>query len=92
MSVVASPAFTVPRKYRLANLAMLLLLYLGLLSFAAVNSMKVECGPAYLTLDGEILMLDGKRLTLDGERECHVNASGVRVPLPWWVAPFGGQS
>ena len=100
MSVVASPAFAVPRKYRLANLAMLLLLYLGLLSFVAVGQIKVECGPVYLTGGGKLLTSeDGKLLTSDEER-CYGRfildqsfldgpdglAGGLRVHLPAWLS------
>jgi hypothetical protein len=101
MSAVAVPVFG-SRKDHLAVAKVLLLsmvlLYLGLLSFAAVNSMKVECGPVYLTGGGKLLTGDGKLLTL-GER-CYGRfildqsfldgpdglAGGLRVHLPAWLS------
>jgi hypothetical protein len=82
MSVVAAPAFPpLPRKYRLVRLARVLLLFLGLLSFAAVSEMTVKCEPVYLTLDGKILTLHGERLTT-GEQQCQAVLGNARVPVP----------
>src|SRR5436309_3152179 len=98
MSVVAAPSF-VPRKYWLADLAKLLLLFVGLMSFVAVGQMRVKCEPVYLTGDGKILTGDGNLLTT-GEERCYGNfildqsvldgpdvlAGGLRVRLPEWLS------
>jgi hypothetical protein len=87
MAVVAFPPL--PRRQRLAGRALLLALFLGLLSFAAVSQMTVKCEPVYLTADDGVTILtgDGKLLTT-GERQCHLVAGKFRVPLLSWLSPL----
>ena len=85
MADVAAPTFT-PRRHGRAVLALLLVLFLGLLSFAAVGQMTVKCGPEYLTGNGKILTGNGQPLTT-GRQQCQVVAGEFRVPLPAWL-PF----
>jgi len=64
---------------------MLLLLFLGLLSFAAVHEASVECQPVYLTNDEGTAILTNERTgegLTTGERRCHVVVGDARVPLP----------
>lgn len=85
MSVVAAPAF-LPRKYGLAKLALALLLFLGLMSFAAVIQMKVECKQERLLLNqGGCLLLNSGGCNLLNRRQCYVSAGDFRIPLPAWL-------
>ena len=98
MSVVAAPDF-VPRKHWRAWLALMLALFLGLLSFVAVGQIKVECGPVYLTGGGKLLTSEEERcygrFILDQSFLDRPDglAGGLRVHLPawlsdrlWWIA------
>ena len=85
MTTAAIPNVLSRRSWR-GLIALLLGLFLGLLSFAAVNRMKVECGPEYLVSErtGSILTGNGALLTT-GRQQCQVTADEFRIPLPSWL-------
>jgi hypothetical protein len=85
MTVVAVPTYA-PRGDRLAVLALLLALFLGLLSFAAVGEMTVKCEQGYALLDGGgyALLNSGERVALNG-RQCYIAAGDIRLALPAWL-------
>ena len=88
MADVALPPL--PRRQRLAGRGLLLALFLGLLSFAAVSLMRVRCEQEYLLMaagGGYLLLTTGERIALN-QRQCHLVAGGVRVPLPSWLSPL----
>jgi hypothetical protein len=68
---------------------MLLLLFFGLMSFAAVREASVECQPVYLTNDHGTAILTtertGEALTT-GEQRCHVTAGAFRATVPEWLS------
>ena len=68
------------------RLALLLALFLGLLSFAAVREVTVRCEQGYLLLEGGgcLLLNGGGCLALNGE-QCHIAAGDIRVPVPPWL-------
>jgi hypothetical protein len=86
MTVIAVPTFA-PRRNRLTFLALLLALFLGLLSFAAVGEMAVKCEQGYLLLDqgGYALSNSGERFALQ-QLQCYIAAGDVRLPLPPWLS------
>jgi hypothetical protein len=85
MSAVAAPAF-LPRKIRLAKLA-LLLLFVSLMSFAAVRQMKIECEPNLLGSGiGTAPLATKGGLLGAGAEQCYVTAGASRVPLPAWLS------
>lgn len=68
----------------------LFVLFLGLVSLAAVGETTIACRsePQYLTLQGGgyLLLQGGGRLQLYGDRQqCELDMAGVRVPLPAWA-------
>ncbi len=85
---VAVPAFSAARKQAGAPplLALLLALFLGLLSVAAVSEMTVKCEQGYLLLDqgGYALSNSRERLALN-RQQCYIAAGDIRLPLPAWL-------
>jgi hypothetical protein len=93
MTVVTLPDF-VPRQYRRAQIVVLLMAFLGLISFVAVQAMTVECQDEYQTADDGITLLtadDGVTLLTTGRQQCQLVAGGGRVPLPVWAQPIIGK-
>jgi hypothetical protein len=89
MAVVTIPQFA-PRQYRKARLALLLLVFLSLISLVAVQEIKLDCANEYLTGKGKILTLGGRRAS---ERQQYwLVIGGERVPLPVWAQSIMGKS
>jgi hypothetical protein len=89
MADVAFPPL--PRRQRLAVRTLLLALFLGLLSFAAVSQMQVKCEPVVLTADDGVTVLtadDGVTILTGDEQQCHLVTGEYRVPLPSWLSPL----
>jgi hypothetical protein len=66
------------------------MLFLGLLSLAAVREAKVECQAEYLTADDGVTRLtadDGVTLLTTGRQQCRVEVGDLRVQLP----PLGAR-
>jgi hypothetical protein len=72
------------RKQQRARIALVLALFFGLLSLAAVREMKVECGAVLLTGGGKLLTGGGKPLTA-GQHCQLVIGDEVRAALPPWA-------
>jgi len=86
MTAIDLPVSTLHPRHRRALIGLLLAMFLGLLSLAAVREMRVECRDVYLTDDfGRTLLSDdGQRLQPDQNRQCRLN-DGAWVPLPAWA-------
>jgi hypothetical protein len=62
-----------PANARRAWIALAIALFLGLLSFAAVQSIRVDCRDIYLTADdGRSLTTDNGKLLTTGQRSCRL--------------------
>jgi hypothetical protein len=85
MSAVAVPPYT-PHKYRRARIGVLVLVFLGLMFFAAVRTMAVDCRNEHqrllLNSGGCIALHQGGCLLLNEQRErCEVVAGDLRWAL-----------
>jgi hypothetical protein len=87
MTIVAGPLYS-PRRYRRARVAVFILTLLGLMTFAAVRGMTVQCrthDDCLLVNEGGCLLLSGKPgdVLLIGTqtRRCDVSGWGVQVEL-----------
>jgi hypothetical protein len=85
---IAFPPVDAPLNHRRAWVTLMLALFLGLLSLAAVREPKVQCQPEYLLADDGITRLtadDGVRRLTTGRQQCQLELGDLRVPLPSWV-------
>jgi len=87
MTTIDLPVSALNPRYRRALIGLLLAMFVGSLSLAAVREMRVECPDVYLTDDfGRILLSDdGQRLQPDQNKQCRLNDGDVWVPLPAWA-------
>jgi hypothetical protein len=90
MAVVTLPQ-SAPRQYRRTRLALLLLVFLGLISLVGVSGIKLDCANEYLTGGGGILTAGGKALTT-GRQQYWLVIGGERVPLPVWTQAIMAKS
>ena len=83
MAVTTIPAIKSLRLWR----AWIILMFLGLLSLAAVQKMRVECRNQYVMLeDGNYLLLNnGGRLLRAEPQQFQLVIGNIRVPLPAWA-------
>jgi hypothetical protein len=88
MAVVTLPQFT-PRQYRRARIALLFLVFLGLISLVAVAEIKLDCANEYSTGGGGVLTGGGKALTTG--RQYWLVIGGERVALPVWTQSIMGK-
>ena len=86
MTTIDLPLSTPHPRYQRALIGLLLAMFLGLLSLAAVQAMRVDCRDVYLTDDfGRILLSDGgQRLQPDQNKQCRLN-DNAWIPLPAWA-------
>jgi len=89
MAVATVPSY-VPRQYRRAWLAFLLVAFLGLVSLAAAAKIKVDCGNEYLMCGNSICTGGGKLLTT-GRQQYWLVVGDDRVSLPVWAQPIMGE-
>jgi hypothetical protein len=79
-----------PRQYKRARIVFAILLFMGLLSVASVEQMRVECHsePQYLMLEssGYLLLNSGERIRLEQDQQrCQLALSDFRLSLPKWA-------
>jgi hypothetical protein len=92
---IAVPPFGAPSKQRRSLMILVLALFLGLISLAAVvaavpamREPKFECQAQYLTADDGVTPLtadDGKTPLTTGLQECHAEPADHWVPIPTWA-------
>jgi hypothetical protein len=84
--VVAAPPVNTPFDYRRSWVILMLALFLGLLSLAAVVAAReVECREEYLMADDGATLLTGDGKFLTGRQQCRFELANLRVALPLWV-------
>jgi hypothetical protein len=88
MSVVTVPGYDAPRDLRRASVALLPLVFLGLVSLAVVATVKVECRDELLT-GGGAMLTGGEALLTTGRQQCWVGFGEVSVPVPAWAQAIG---
>jgi hypothetical protein len=90
MAVVTVPGYDAPRDLRQALAALLLLVFLGLISLAVATTVTVDCRDELLTADdGVTILTGGKALLTTGRRQCRVDFGEVSVPVPAWTQAIG---
>jgi hypothetical protein len=71
--MIATSLPRAPADIRRALIALAIASFLGLVSFAAVRSIRVECGDVYLSSDdGRLLATQGGKLLITGQRSCRL--------------------
>jgi hypothetical protein len=83
MAVVTVPGYA-PRTYRRRSLLLLVLVFLGLISLAAVVPAKIDCRDELLTGGGAPLTGGGALLTT-GRQQCRLVLGEFAVALPAWA-------
>jgi hypothetical protein len=73
-----------PHQYRKAKIALLLVLFLGLISFVVSRESKLDCANEYWTGAGLNLTGGGKALPT-GRHQYWLVIEDERVPLPSWT-------
>jgi hypothetical protein len=86
MAVAVTPV-RAPFDHRRSWVVLMLALFLGLLSLAAVVAAReVECQEEYITADDGVTRLTGDGVKLStGRQQCQLALGNLRVALPPWV-------
>jgi hypothetical protein len=91
MTTIDLPLSAPHPRYRRAPIGLLLAMFLGLLSLAAVQAMRVKCRSqpdCFGTGDGSCLAVgEGNAVLGTGTdtKQCQLVMGDVRVPLPEWA-------
>jgi hypothetical protein len=85
MAVVTVPSI-LPSNHRRRWITLVVVAFFGLLSLAAVLTMRVECRNDYLLAEsgGYLLYESGERIALHS-KQCRVVVGRLRLPLPAWT-------
>jgi hypothetical protein len=85
MTVVTVPGYA-PRTFHRRTLLLLVLLFLGVISLAALAPVKIDCRDELLTADdGKTLLTGGGALLTTGRQQCRLVLGELAVALPAWA-------
>lgn len=74
----------------MVRIALLLLVFLGLISLVGVREIKLDCANEYLTGGDKVLTGGGKALTT-GRQQYWLVIGSEQVPLPVWTQSIMGK-